>query len=150
MACCPQVAGAGRGGQGGYSIPPVTLFQVRQNATRETSGGEVLGNAMLLHPPLPPPTEQTNPAVWKNCRVGDGLTKRCLWCEERTERHRRIREDFRVSFPPPPSVHHAHLSLLSQNQRITPQSQQASHTLKSIRNNGNRFFYKDAGTSLFQ
>ena len=33
VACRPWAAGAGRGGQVGYSIPPVTLFQIGQNAT---------------------------------------------------------------------------------------------------------------------
>lgn len=97
------------------------------------SEGEAWGSIPPLSPPavgwvLPshPQSKQTQQP---------GLIKRYLWCEGGD-----IREDFRVGFAPPPHcLHHAHLSLLSQNWRITTQSQQASHTLRSIRNNEKRF-----------
>lgn len=132
-------------GRTGWVWHPTSHLVPGQAEHNKASGGEAPGNAMPSCGAVCAPfssTEQTNPAVQKNCKVGGDLTKRCLWCKQRTKWHRRIREDFRVGFPPPPSMHHAHLSLLSQNWRITPQSWQANHTLNSIRNNGNRFFIK--------
>lgn len=133
VGCSPFSCGSWPGRTGWVQHPTGHLIPGWTEGNKP-SGGEARGKAPPY--PLPPPAVgwvlRCHP--WSKQTQQYGLIKRCLWSEGGD-----IREDFKVVFPPPCSLHHAHLSFLSQNWKITTQSQQASHTLRSIRNNENRF-----------
>lgn len=133
MARCPRAVGGGWGGQVGYSIPPVTFFQVGQNETSPvelrlwatqcssipTVPPPAMGCALPAHPHSKHSMEELQGRRWSP-RGLSGVMRELSSTGE-------WGEDFRLGLPPPPSVHHAYLSLLAPNWRITPQPRQASH-----------------------